>query len=150
MVRVMDDGTFKCWYSAEHASARCVATATSSDGLTWTKQGKILDKPSGAPLNFGEPSACKFSGANYSITNDTAEVSNIRSISEATTTDGGSTWTWRLHALKGSGGANWDSTQAFDSCVVTHDGVHYLFYAGAPIAGATEGMGAQIGVATAS
>lgn len=148
MVRVMDDGTFTCWYAAQHG-VRVYATATSTDGLTWEKQGELFPRATFAPSNPGEPSACLFSGENYSVFCDGAVAADTRFINEAFTLDGGATWRWRGRVLEGSGDG-WDSAQVFDSCVVQSGGVTYLFYAGATLPGAAQNLNAQIGLAIRS
>ena len=149
MARIRDDGVIEIYYIARSSvSAACYAKATSSDGITFTKLGKIADQPSIGASNAGEPFAFAFDEIGYRFTHDAASTTNTRFIIEQFSVDGGATFRVRGIALAGSG-SGWDSVQVFDSCVVLAFGQTYLFYAGAPAPGPAENMGAQIGLAIA-
>jgi predicted GH43/DUF377 family glycosyl hydrolase len=152
MVRLLANGSFEMYYCGVGAlpglEARGIGRATSSDGVTWTKQGRVFPVPSladatavhGEPFVLGE-------GASHMITFDGATGSEARRIFQAYTLDGGATWVYRKNALVA--GSGWESAQVFDSCLVLDNGTLYLFYAGATLPGAAENLNAQIGVATA-
>ena len=150
-VRLMADGvTFECVYCADPGSSvRSVRRATSTDGITWTKDSTFnLPHPSyDAGGNFGEPSMFR-TGAGIHLLFDWSSSNGVRSTGRAFSSDSGVSWSSHPPALSGSG-AGWNSNQVFDASFVLANNKLYVIHAGAPIAGSTQGMGAQLGVATA-
>lgn len=149
--RLMPDGiTIEVFYAGKDAaSQRGIGRATSIDGTTFTKIGRLFDYTiNGRDDNFGEPYPLGNTGATYEFWCDRAIVDGARSISRMATTDSGVTWTFKGNMIIPSGGTGWDSMNVFDSCPVLVGGTLYVFYAGAPNLGNAANMGAQIGVVT--
>jgi hypothetical protein len=147
--RLMTDGiTIEVFYAGHNAGGDyAIGRATSTDGITFSKTGKLLDS-SGIAIDWGEPYPLGDYGTNYEIWADQAIVSGYRTIARYTTIDGGTTWADQGIIL-GPSGSGWDSTQVFDNCTFPYNGILYLFYSGATTAGEGENLGIQIGLATA-
>lgn len=152
VARLMSDNTtIEIFYAGKNASGtRSIGRATSTDGITCTKQGIVFDHSSGfgdRQDNFGEPDPLGNTGTSYELWCDRAIVDGARSISRFATTDSGVTWVFKGN-FNPAGGSGWDSINVFDGCKVLSNGTLYMFYAGAPNLGNAANMGAQIGVAT--
>lgn len=146
--RLLGDGTIELFYAANDGSVRSYGRATSSDGATFVKSGKLFTRPLFATAQSpGEPYAYR-SGENYILTYDCAESNGVRYISQAFTLDGGVSWKFRQKILDKGAAEQWDSAQVFDSCMVQSGSTLYLFYAGATATGVAENLSAQVGVAT--
>ena len=148
--RLMGDGeTIEIIYVGAKASAstRTIRRQTSTDGITFGNKTTFFEPQVATPNNHGEPCILR-DGNNISCWYDCAITNQVRFISQAVSNDNGATWTHRQGVYHPVGGS--DRVQVFDSCVVRHNGTAYMFYAGAPLPGAAEGMGAQIFVATAA
>ena len=146
--RLMEDGaTIEIFYAGHDSGGHyAIGRATSTDGVTFTKTGKLIDSE-GIAIDFGEPFPLRPTGQHYEIWTDHATVSGYRNIGRFTTDDGGTTWEFQGDILTSSG-SGWNSAQVFDNCTVVHDGILYVYHGGATIAGEGEGLDIQIGVAT--
>jgi predicted GH43/DUF377 family glycosyl hydrolase len=52
---VLKDGaTYKLWYTGDDSSRERIVYATSPDGITWTKGGKVFAPEDGLPANFSD------------------------------------------------------------------------------------------------
>lgn len=150
--RLMPDGvTIEIFYNARAAliggTPRAIWRATSTDGVNFTKQGMLMQSV-GNNAQFGEPYPLGDTGASYDVWTDYSSTSltgNPRRIMRWELVTG--VWTDRGIIL-GPGTATWESIQVFDVCPIVSNGGLYIFYAGGPIAGGSENIGAQIGVAT--
>lgn len=148
--RLMPDGvTIEIFYAGKNAAGlRRIGRATATDGLTFTKTGALLANAglTGREDNFGEPHPLGDTGTSYELWCDRAIVDGYRSISRFSTSNSGSTWTFKGNF--NPSGSGWDAVNVFDNCTVIHNGTLYLFYAGSLNPNNVGGVGIQIGVAT--
>lgn len=146
-VRLMDDGvTFEMTYAASDGANNSIGKATSTDGTTWIKQGKILSLQGWFnSSSFAEPAHVRIDNALY-LCWDAAISAGVRSLAMGLTFNTGKDWQFLGVVLKGSG-SGWDSLQVFDGYILFHNNKIYLFYAGGTVASGTQGMNSQIGVA---
>ncbi len=150
-VRLMPDGiTIELFYNARAGALtgtpRAIWRATSIDGVNFTKTGMIF-RSVGNDAQFGEPWPLGDTGAAYDLFTDYSDpyiALNPRRIMQFRLAGG----SWAdLGIFLGPGVATWESVQTFDSCPVVSAGGLYVYYAGGPVAGGTQNIGAQIGVA---
>lgn len=150
--RLMGDGTtVEIFYAGQNAGGlRGIGRATSTDGTTFTKQGKLFDCPAwSSPIAYpGEPHPIEATGASYSILIDTGEYAGMRYCTRAYTTDSGATWNFERKIFDTPTPSVWDSAQVFDPCPIVSGGTLYLFYAGSTRFGNAQNLTAQIGLAT--
>lgn len=148
--RLMPDGvTIEIFYAGKNASgARRIGRATSTDGLAFAKTGALLANAgmSSREDNFGEPHPLGDTGTSYELWVDRAITDGYRSISRFSTSNSGSTWTFKGNF--NPSGSGWDAVNVFDNAKVVYNGTLYMFYAGAANPGNAANTGAQIGVAT--
>ena len=118
------------------------ATANISNPLSFTKQGILLSVPDWSENDvFGAPCPITLGGDLYFL-HDGAVSGDSRSIG----------WYYpngsytSIIVLDGFG-TGWESNQVFDPAIILKDGSFYLIYAGAPLSGGGQGMGAQLGLA---
>jgi hypothetical protein len=153
-VYLMADGvTFECIYQAQASGGapRQYLRATSTDGITWTKQG--LFAPTGPNLTSaqGEPSILRDGTLINMFHDEAVSDGNRRTIGRSFSRDSGVTWSWRTQAL-GPSVSDWDSIEVFDNWSVLIGGQIYLFHAGTNVYGSGsggQGAGFQIGYAVA-
>ena len=152
-VKLMADGvTFECLYNAyltAAATTRTVRRATSTDGVTWTKDtsfGGLAYPPWTDHGDCGEPNFLR-TGAGLHVGFDGSTSATYRRRGRAFSTDNGASWSIRFPSL--SPGTGWEAAQVLDSCWVVSAGKLYEFYAASPNVGQAQGMGFQLGLATA-
>ena len=156
-VTLMADGvTFECIYQGQKTGGdlRQYLRATSTDGITWTKQGLFalggpnLNSAQGEPVIIRDPNNTSL----VSMFHDEAVSNgNSRTIGRAYSKDNGANWSWRVQAL-GPTVSGWESSEVFDNSAVLYQGKIYLFHAGTDNNGnGTGGQGVdfQIGYAVA-
>ena len=127
---IKDGSTFKMWYAGRDASVYRLHYATSSDGISWSKQGMVLD--TGNNGNFSEahlyyPHVIK-DGSTYKMWYS-ANNGSYAQICYATSSDGIS---WNKHGLV----LGIDSTiltesgAVYHSCVIKDGALYKMFYFG--------------------
>lgn len=144
------DGTTYLWYGGQKSDgSRGIGLATSTDGSTFTRQGRLIQPQAGeSSVSFGAPAIVWTDATHYSIFHDVALTgsSTTRFIDRRDTTDG-STFSHEHQQLVANP-SGWDSVQVFDSAPVVRFGTLYLFYAGSPVTGDATGLSPDIGLAT--
>lgn len=156
-LRVRQNGTtIELWYGGAVSGGRSIGYATSTDGLSYTKQATpTLTRPAFAAGNtFSEPSVYVppgQEGTQMLICCDVSAPSSndVRRIAQAVTLDGGVTWHWRLLAGPYGAPGSWAANGVFDSFQLVTGGRYYLYSSGAPTAGTALNLSIQIGYATA-
>lgn len=146
-----DGVTFRLGITKAAAPNRYEQVYTSTDCVTWTLVGTRV-RPIPTTGFFGEANTTtsKAGDVGLALTHDYDPGTGGRSVVGARLLPGGGYASPSPNGvLIAPSGAGWDSANCFDSCQVSDGGTRYLFYAGAPLTGTTQGMGAQIGVATA-
>ena len=149
---IKSDGSMDLFYSAQSGSGvNTIAEANSTDGgLTWTKQGVVLNaQPWFNTGNFGGSSQYKYGGALF-MNWDASVTINYRHIGGGVSFDNGKSWNFYGFLLNKGGSGSWDSAQDLDANLFPWNGKIYLFYSGATLSGGTSGLNAQIGVAIGS
>jgi predicted GH43/DUF377 family glycosyl hydrolase len=126
-------GTYMMWFSARDANAKwTVGHATSSDGLSWSKVGKVLDV--GGPASWDsamvrEPSVIK-DGSTYKMWYAGTALWPVFKIGYATSLDG---MTWTKHGsnpiFTGTSGG-WDGFQVYAPSVVLDNGTYHMYFSG--------------------
>jgi predicted GH43/DUF377 family glycosyl hydrolase len=147
---VLIGGTTYLWYGGEKSDGtRGIGLATSSDGVAFTRQGRLLTPAAGeSDFSYGAPAALVTDATHYDLFHDAALTGSntTRFIDRSDTTDG-STFTHHGSVLAANP-SGWDNVQVFDPAPVVHNGVLYLFYAGSAINGEAVGLSPDIGLAT--
>lgn len=143
-VILLSDGvTFEMVFAAL-GSANSIGRARSTDGITWTAYNPLFTLQRWfITSNFAEPGIFRNGSALY-LTWDAPLVANYRKIGGAVSFDNGKSW--QQYGFLADAGTGWNAAQVFDSKLIIYNGTAYLFYAGAPVSGGTQGMGAQIGL----
>jgi predicted GH43/DUF377 family glycosyl hydrolase len=158
---VLKDGsTWKMWYTGDDSNKRRIAYATSPDGVSWTKGGKVIapeDPGASANIAFGafSPTVWKTnSGFSMLLTGRKIVGGNVYAtkIMESTSTDG-LTWTGPSPALNPSGvNTNFDYSN-LNAPDLLYDPVaakpYLLYYSGNTI-DANGNFHTRIGLATSS
>jgi hypothetical protein len=143
-------GTTYLWYGGQKTdTTRGIGLATSPDGVTFTRQGRLTVPQAGeANVSYGAPAILWTDASHYSIFNDVALTGSdtTRFIDRRDTTDG-STFS-HVHQMLVANPSGWDSVQVFDPAPVVRFGVLYLFYVGSPTTGSALGLSPDIGLAT--
>jgi hypothetical protein len=130
---INDGGTYKMWFSARDAAAKwTIGYATSSDGLTWAKVGKVLDTGlvgSWDSAMVREPSVIK-DGGTYKMWYAGAAAWPAFKMGYATSSDG-TTWTKHLTnpVFSGTSGG-WDGFQVYAPSVVKDGSTYHMFFSG--------------------
>jgi len=155
--RLREDGvTIEIWYRAVGQGKSGVSYATSTDGVTFTKNpnNPVFYRPEFAyGTGLGEPAVyipTGFSENTILITYHGTDINTPtkRFIIDALSRDKGITWKFRVNTLRAVLGSKWESAQVFDPFVLPDtDGRLYLFYGGAPVNGTVLGISIQIGIA---
>jgi hypothetical protein len=153
-VQILADNSLVMYYGATDASShRTIAVATSTDGITWTRIGALFTNapfdPTNAELGAVWVSALgtTYQAPQFMITDGAGDSKYTSRYSSQIYFDG--TNYHRRGQMLVPIGTGWEKAQVFDTNEIVVAGVRYLFYAGATIAGSTQGLNAQIGVATA-
>ena len=124
------DGSYKMWYTGFDGSRDRILSATSQDGVNWTKRGVVMDVSSGAIA----PSVMKV-GAVYhmwftDITWGMGPLGYLDRIYHATSSDG---FAWSIQGLAldvGVSGA-WDEATVSQQWVIQDStGAYRMYYAG--------------------
>lgn len=144
-------GVTHLWYGGGKFSdsSRGIGLATSADGSTFTRQGRLFTPAAGeSHISYGAPAVIFVSATEYRVFLDSALAgsSTTRFICREDTTDG-SVFTHHPQVFVANP-AGWDSVQVFDSAPIVHAGVLYLFYAGSATTGEGTGLSPDIGLAT--
>jgi len=130
---INDSGTYKMWFSARDVNAAwTVGYATSSDGISWTKVGKVMDVGAHGEWDsqiVREPSVIK-DGTTYKMWYAGSASWPVFKIGYATSTDG-TTWTKHVSNPIFTGTtSSWDEFQVYAPSVVLDGGVYHLFFSG--------------------
>ena len=138
------------WYGGQKASddSRGIGLATSSDGVSFTRQGRLFTPAAGeASRSYGAPALLVTSATDYMVFHDAALTSadTTRFICRQDTSNG-STFAHNHQIL--TAGGSWDTVQVFDPSPVVHNGVLYLFYCGSASTGSGTELAPDIGLAT--
>jgi predicted GH43/DUF377 family glycosyl hydrolase len=159
---VLHDGSvWKMWYTGDDSSKKRIAYATSPDGVTWSKGGKVIapeDAGTNANIRFGAfaPTVWK-TGSTYSMLLTGRKLVSGGDVFQtklmsSTSTDGIS-WSSPSTALNPSGSpANFDYSNLNSPEVLQDSGTatpYKLFYSGNTI-DATGNFHTRIGLATSS
>jgi predicted GH43/DUF377 family glycosyl hydrolase len=136
---IKDGSIYKMWYSGYTGSNVRTGYATSSDGVTWTKQGMVLDL--GANGEFDDvhayhPSVIK-DGSVYKMWYSGNDGSNVRT-AYATSSDG-VTWTKQGMVLDLGANGEFDDVHAYHPCVIKDGSVYKMWYS------ASDGPNTRIG-----
>lgn len=147
---VLISGVTYLWYGGATSDAsRGIGLATSPDGTTFTRQGRLFTPAAGESSNsYGAPAVLVTDSTHYTVFHDAAlSVSDTTRFIDYETTTDGSTFahTGNYFSANPSG---WDSVQVFDAAPVVRSGVLYLFYAGSATTGSALGLSPDIGLAT--
>ena len=138
------------WYGGDRSDlSRGIGLATAPDGVTFTRQGELINPEAGeSDVSFGAPAVLITDATHYSIFHDAALTgSNTTRFIDIHTTTDGSTFSHTHQYLTGDG-SGWDSVQVFDPAPTLHAGTLYLFYSGAAVTGDSTGLASDIGLAT--
>jgi len=130
---INDGGTYKMWFSARDANAVwTVGYATSGDGVSWTKVGKVLDVGAAGSWDsemVREAWVIK-DGTTYKMWYAGTAVWPAFKIGYATSSDG---TTWTKHAsnpiFTGASGG-WDGFQVYAPSVVLDGSTYHLYFSG--------------------
>ncbi len=160
---VLKDGaTWKLWYTGDDSSKKRIAYATSADGVTWTKGGKVIapeDPGANANYSFGAfaPSVFKTGPANYRmlltgrklVSGSTFQTK----VMDASSSDG-ITWTAPSPSVNPAGNSSKFDYSNLDAPHVLHDpgagsASYKLYYAGNTI-DSSGNFHTRIGYATSS
>ena len=120
---LVEGGTWRMWYGGQGGDGHDrIHLAESSDGLTWTKRGVVLDN--GASNHVNDPSVVKVAGVYWMFYTDAA-VGITDRIHAATSSDG-VLWTKRGEVI-GAGPEPW-RTSIVGRPSVLHDGAAFRMW----------------------
>lgn len=147
---VLIGDTTYLWYGGEKSDGtRGIGLATSTDGTTFTRQGRLFTPEAGeSNVSFGAPAVLVTSATEYDVFHDAAlsGSNTTRFIDRHSTTDGSAFS--HTHQVLTADGAGFDSVQVFDPAPALWFGALYLFYAGSTTTGDALGLSPDIGLAT--
>lgn len=159
---VLKDGsTWKMWYTGDDSNKKRIAYATSQNGITWAKGGKVIapeDAGVSANIQFGafSPTVWKTSsGFSMLLTGRKLVGGGVfqTKIMETTSTDG-LVWSGPSPALNPSGtNKNFDFSNLNSPDVLVDPGTsspYKLYYSGNTIDPTTGGFHTRIGLATST
>ena len=135
---ILDGSTYKMWYGSNLK----IGYATSSDGITWTKESSPVLEQTGGQWDSNRVDNCSVikNGSTYMMW-----YTNEYSVGLATSSDG---ITWTKEATnpvmdRGAGG-QWDDVLIIDICVILVGSTYKIWYQ------ASDGSNYRIGLATSS
>jgi predicted GH43/DUF377 family glycosyl hydrolase len=158
---LLDGSTWKMWYTGDDSNKKRIAYATSQDGITWAKGGKVIapeDPGVSANIQFGAfaPTVWKTStGFSMLLTGRKFVGGGVfqTKIMETTSTDG-LVWAGPSPALNPSGtNKNFDFSNLNSPDVLSDPGTadpYKLYYSGNTIDPTTGGFHTRIGLATST
>lgn len=130
---IKDGSTYKMWYTGIDSNAHtAIGYATSTDGIVWNKQGKVLDVSPGAwdSSIVREPSVVKV-GSTYHMWYGGTALWPYFQIGHATSEDG-VTWVKDAKPVLTPSDGSWDSIETYGPSVVynTASSQYEMFYSG--------------------
>ena len=127
----IEDGTYKMWYAGYDGSNWRIFYATSSDGVSWVKQGLIMDYGDSTPeaISILFPTVIKTDGIYYMWYTGKTTIENRLTILSATSVDG---INWNKKGLEiNYGDVAGEDTSVSESCVLREDdGSLKMWYSG--------------------
>ena len=141
---ILDGATYKMWYGGDDGTKLSIGYATSADGITWAKQGMVLDVGAVDEWdddNVNSPSVI-LDGATYKMWYGGDDGASF-SIGYATSADG-ITWSKQGMVLDLGAGGEWDDVQVNIPAVILDGTTYKVWYTG------NDGTNLRIGYATSA
>lgn len=130
-----DDQGWVMLYAAHAASRTTIARATSADGLTWTREGRVVEPHGDWAASEVEPGSLVVAEDGTWHLFYSGSDGDVWSIGEATSADRGQSWTLvessRGYSLPSGSPGTWDDSGVRDPFVwLDADGTWQMLYAG--------------------
>ncbi len=127
---IKDGGTYKMWYGGSDSTNYRIHYATSSDGISWSKQGVVVDIGSNGSTDDKYTIYCSVvkDGGTYKMWY-TGHDGSVYRIHYATSSDG-ITWSKQGVAIPRGESGDYDSVHNYTACVIKDGSLYRMTYSG--------------------
>ena len=127
---IKDGSTYKMWYGGHDGTFVTIHYATSSDGISWSKQGRVLDRGSNGETDDYHTTYCSVikDGSTYKMWYSGYDGANYR-IHYATSSDG-INWSKQGVVVDLGSSGDFDENRTHTSSVIKDGSLYKMIYSG--------------------